>query len=252
MYNTDPRKGGSELWRWDLARNLTASITLDSGSDFGVFSPDGANIASSSRKTRGYALIMQPSGGGGKRETLLESPPLKAVDHWSPNGQFLAFTENFRLWILPLAGEGHAYRFYPGNVSQYHGQFSPDGKWIAYSSNETGEFEVYVQPFPASGAKWRISTQGGAQPRWRSDGKEMYYRLRDGKVMATSVTFSGKIQVGLPQMLFQASPDPFYPDLGNSYDGTRNGQRFVINTLIDNDRVSPITVIVNWPAALKH
>ncbi len=149
-------------------------------------------------------------------------------------------------------GDRKPYQFYPTASLQFHGIFSPDGKWIAYSSNETGDFEVYVQPFPATGAKFQISTHGGAQPRWRGDGKEMYYRARDGKLMAVSITLGAKLEVGLPHMLFQASPDPLYPDLGNSYDVTRDGKRFVINTALDTDRGSPITVIVNWPAAFKR
>jgi eukaryotic-like serine/threonine-protein kinase len=252
IYNQpDPGNGVSELWRLDLGRNTPSLVTFVS-SDFPVFSADGASIAFVSSKSGKFALTRQSSAGGNNPETLFESPPLKAATGLSPDGKFLAFTQNYRLWILPLTADRRPYRFYAVDCYQQHGQFSPDGKWIAYSSNETGNFEVYVQPFPATGAKAQISTHGGAQPRWRGDRKEMYYRSRDGKVMAVSITLGAKLAVGLPHMLFQAGADPLYPDLGSSYDVTRDGQRFIVNTSLDNDRVSPITVIVNWPAALKH
>lgn len=253
VYNEpDPQNGVAEVWKLDLGRNTKSLVTFDSGSDFPVFSADGASIAFLSSKSGKYVVTRQSSEGGSNPETLLDSPPLKPVTGLSPDDKFLAFTENYRLWILPLIGDRRPYRFYAVECYQQHGQFSPDGKWIAYSSNETGDFEVYVQPFPATGAKFQISTHGGAQPRWRGDGKEMYYRSRDGKVMAVSVSLGAKLEVGLPHMLFQVRPDPLYPSLGSSYDVTRDGQRFIVNTSFENDRGSPISVIVNWPAALKH
>ena len=252
IYNqVDPRNGVSELWRLDLARNTNSVITFDTGADFAAFSPDGASIAYCSPKMGQFAIIRQSSGGGGDHEILFENAQFKSLTGFSPDGRFLAFTANYRLWILPLAGDRHPYRFYSVDCSQHHGQFSPDGKWIAYSSDETGDFEVYVQPFPATGAKSQISTHGGAQPRWRGDGKEMYYRSRDGKLMAVSIRVGAKLEVGLPQVLFQASPDPLYPAIATSYDVTRDGKRFVINTALDDGRGSPITVIVNWAAQLK-
>jgi hypothetical protein len=115
-------------------------------------------------------------------------------------------------------------------------------------SNETGDYDVYVQPFPATGAKWKVSAQGGAQPRWRGDGKELFYLTVDGKMMAVPVKTTGGFEAGAPHMLFQSSPDPLYPNLGMSYAVTRDGQRFLVNAAMDERRNSPITIITNWTA----
>lgn len=123
---------------------------------------------------------------------------------------------------------------------------------MAYTSNETGDFEVYVQPFPATGEIWKVSSRGGAQPRWRRDGKEMFYRTSDGKLMAVQVKAAPKFEAGVPRMLFQAGADPLYPNLGTGYAVTPDGQRFLINSAIDESRASPITIFVNWTAALKR
>jgi hypothetical protein len=130
--------------------------------------------------------------------------------------------------------------------------FAPDGKWIAYTSTETGDMEVYVQPFPATGQKWKISAHGGAQPRWRRDGKEMFYRTVDGKMMAVAVKTTGGFEAGVPRMLFQSSADPLYPNLGLPYDVTADGQRFLVNAAADQSRASSITIITNWTAGLKR
>src|SRR5262249_33283892 len=131
-----------------------------------------------------------------------------------------------------------------------HGIFSPDGKWIAYTCDETGNNEVYVQPFPATGAKHKISANGGAQPRWRGDGKELFYRTEDGKMMAASINAAGGFEAGVPKMLFAASADPLYPSLAIPYAVTRDGQRFPVNRARDETRASPLTVITNWSAAM--
>jgi hypothetical protein len=151
-----------------------------------------------------------------------------------------------------LTGERRPYRFYASENLQRPGIFSPDGKWIAYTSNETGVYEVYVQPFPAAGEKWKIPAQGGAQPRWRGDGKEMFYRTLDGKMMAVSVNTTGGFKAEAPRMLFQSSADPLFPNLGMSYAVTSDGQRLLMNAAADESRASPITIITNWTAGLKR
>ena len=119
------------------------------------------------------------------------------------------------LSILPLTGEMKPYRFYRSEYEQSQGTFSPDGKWIAYSSKETGETEVYVQPFPAKGEKWKVSAGGGAQARWRRDGKELFYRTVDGKMMVVSVKTTGSFEAGVPRLFVHGAgrsgvPEPGY------------------------------------------
>jgi hypothetical protein len=134
-----------------------------------------------------------------------------------------------------------------------NGQFSPDRKWVAYNSNETGKWEVYVTSFPEPGGKWQISTGGGEQPRWRGDGKELFYLSSDGRVMAVAVTTGAHFSSGPPMALFQANPrQPVsYLDIF-AYDVTRDGQKFLINTDVRQTEAVPLAVVLNWSAKLNN
>jgi Tol biopolymer transport system component len=133
-----------------------------------------------------------------------------------------------------------------------HGRFSPDGKWVAYASDESGRAEVYVQPFPGPGQRWQISTTGGDQPAWRSDGKEFFYIAPDRKLMAVSIKAGTGIEAGVPQALFEA-PVRTTSVTGsrNQYIATPDGQRFLVITLLEEATRPPITVVTNWTAALR-
>jgi hypothetical protein len=132
-----------------------------------------------------------------------------------------------------------------------NGQFSPDGKWVAYASNETGKWEIYVTSFPDARGKWQISTSGGEQPRWRGDGKELFYVSSDEKMMAVPVTTGAKFDPGTPIMLFQATPHQPVTNADQFvYDVSRDGQRFLINTPVKQTETAPMSVILNWPAKL--
>jgi Tol biopolymer transport system component len=133
-----------------------------------------------------------------------------------------------------------------------NGQFSPDGEWVAYASNESGKWEIYVTSFPEPRGKWQVSTGGGGQPRWRGDGKELFYLSSDNKMMAVPVTTGSKFDSGTPVALFQTTPreqvslnDVFV------YDLRRDGQRFLINTQVKQAEVEPMSIILNWPAKLN-
>jgi hypothetical protein len=200
------------------------------------------------------AFCRKAAGGAGSTEVLWESGNARTPVDFSRDGRLLSYidqTKGRQLWILPLTGERKPYQFYKSEYLQRPGVFSPDGKWIAYTSNETGEYNIYVQPFPATGDKWKVSTQGGAQPRWRGDGKELFYRTEDGKMVAVPVKTAGGFEPGAPHMLFQSYTDPLYPNLGIAYAVTADGQRFLMNAAMDGSRVSPITIITNWTAGLK-
>ena len=131
-------------------------------------------------------------------------------------------------------------------------QFSADGRWIAYSSNETGNMEVYVSPFPSVNGKWQVSNAGGQEPKWRSDGKELFYMSRDGKIMAVSVSTGASFEAGTPVALFQthrrqpmSSQDLF------SYDVSSNGRRFLIATKLDEPNAAPLSVLLNWASEME-
>jgi dipeptidyl aminopeptidase/acylaminoacyl peptidase len=166
---------------------------------------------------------------------------------WSSDGRFLLVSEidpkmTFDLWVLPMTGERKPAPWLNTPFTETLGQFSPDGRWIAYQSNESGSFEIYVQPFSATGAKWQISTQGGSQPRWRADGKELFFIAPDTKVMAATVTSSATTFVAAPPVaLFQTrivNPSATQKHL---YAVSRDG-RFLINELAEDSTPTPITL----------
>jgi hypothetical protein len=149
------------------------------------------------------------------------------------------------IWALPLFGDRKPFPFIEEPFFELASQFSPDGRWVAYNSNESGRSEVYVVPFPGPGAKVRISTAGGDNARWRRDGKEIFY-LERNTLMAAGVTASGsRVDVGAVQRLFDVPTfDGYWP-----YDVSPDGQRFLVNTM--ESEVAPLTIVVNWPAELR-
>lgn len=189
---------------------------------------------------------------GGPDENDLNGPAL------SPDGRWVAATRTFHgnsgrfflysrsdsrtradLEVLPLIGERKPFPFVKGDFDEAIGRFSPDGRWVAYRSNETGRNEVYVQPFPGPGGKLQVSTNGGTQPRWRSDGKELFYLAPDAKLVAVPVRVSGStFEAGVPIALFQTR-------ISGGYAVAADG-RILINTRVGEAAVSPITLLLNW------
>jgi Tol biopolymer transport system component len=149
--------------------------------------------------------------------------------------------------VLPLSGERKPYTFGQSNFNERFARFSPNGKWVAYCSDESGEDKVYVLPFPGPGAKWQVSPGGGCRPRWRHDGQELFYLSSDNKVMAAEVKASGfNFEAGAVHTLFEARSSNTF----ESYDVTADGQRFIVV----QEKVEPntaITLFVNWDAELK-
>jgi hypothetical protein len=169
----------------------------------------------------------------------------------SPDGKNIMFTgvgEKTRrdIWILPLGGK--PYPLLRSEFNEYQGHFSPDGRFFAYVSNESGREEVYVQSFPTAGGKWQVSTGGGAQPHWRRDGKELYYIALDGKLMAVSVKLGKTFEDGEAAALFQT--EVTLPN-SNRYDVTADGHRFLINSPVETTKAYPYKVILNWTSTLK-
>ena len=153
------------------------------------------------------------------------------------------------LWLLPLTGDRKPFKFFDSSSDEMQGNFSPDGRFVAYSSNESGRFEVYVQTFPRSDRKWPVSTNGGYEPRWRGDGREIYYLSDDRKLMAVSVGAGPSFDV--PKALFQTRTLVGIDVIRTSYVPSRDGRRFLINTQSGDPVPTPITVVLNWTAGLK-
>jgi dipeptidyl aminopeptidase/acylaminoacyl peptidase len=251
-------QGNMDLWLIDLARGTPTRFTFDAAVDnLASWSPDGTRIAFSSNRKGVYDLYIKPSSGAGADQLLWESTHGKLLMDWSKDGRYLLYADvdpqtGWDLWALPMSEAGEA----PGDrkpvliintpYEELEGQFSPDGHWVAYQSNESGRFEIYVQPFPGPSGKSRVSAAGGTAPRWRHDGKELFFLSPDLKLMAASVQTSGStFESASPVTLFQTrAATGGTANLRQEYDVSQDG-RFLINTGTETSTV-PITLILNW------
>jgi Tol biopolymer transport system component len=253
----DPQTGRNDIWLLELARGISSRFTSDPSEDYTpLWSPDGSRIVFTSDR-EGHANVFQrPSSGAGNDELILKSNADKLLDDWSLDRRFIIYDTNPKgsidLWVFPMLGDRKPFPFLQTEFNEGQGRFSPNGRWMAYASDETGRWEVYVRPFPASGDKWQVSTNGGADPSWRRDGNELFYIAVDRKLMAVDVKTDSTFHVGVPRALFEPRVSGLSPvEARNHYVVTADGQRFLINTLVEEGS-SPITVVVNWLADLKR
>ncbi len=247
---------GYDIWSFDIARGVKTALSFGSGSGQGnlypVWSPDGRRIIYTSYRNGKYGLYLKVSDGSGTEESLLETVDrIRFQTDWSPDGKIITYIEGaqggWAIWMLSLEGERKPYLFHKSQFAEREASFSPDGKWVAYCSNESGDYKVYVVPFPGPGGKWQVSPTGGCGPRWRRDGKEIFYLSSDNKVMATEVKASGSsFAVGATHALFGTRP---YGVFGR-FDVSADGQRFAI-PYEAGQPTAAITLVVNWPAELK-
>jgi Tol biopolymer transport system component len=297
----DPGRRTRDIWLFDIARGLRTRLTFDPADEFtSVWSPDGSRVVFNSRRKGHFDLYMKAASGAGAEEELLADSLDKYPFGWSPDGRFILFVvadpkTGFDLWVLPLFGDRPSTRsassgstvspvepstgsgrpepaegrkpfpFLQTQFNEAPGQFSPDGRWTAYVSDESGRDEVYVAAFPGPGGapgaaavqgtssgKWQVSTTGGNSPRWRRDGREIFYLAPDNKLMAAPV--NGQVsafEVGAVRPLFDTRPAGLGPARSAVYDVSPDGQRFLVNTLAEEAASAPITLVVNWPALLK-
>lgn len=247
-------------WVDDLSSGSRRRLTFDPASDaFPVWSPDGSRLAFGSARDGSFNLYAKESSGAGSEELLWKSADGKVPTDWSLDGRLLLFQQNdpankWDLWVLPMDGDRKPRPFLQTPATEFHGQFSPDGRWVAYTSNESGDLQVYVHGFaPGSADKWQISTAGGAGPRWRRDGKELYYLSPAFQVMAVEVKSGRTFEYGPPRVLFQRRRSGLgLGNFGIDYTVTAAGQRFLATTSVEETDTTPITVVVNWPAGLKR
>ncbi len=256
--------GNTDLWLLDATRMSRA--TFDAGVDqVPLWSPDSRRIVFNSNRTGQFDLYQKLTSGAGVEERLVASDQFKAPTSWSADGRFLLYNSidpqtSEDLWIVPMTGESTPSLFLRTPFRELWGAFSPDGRWVAYMSNESGRMEIYVRPFkgPAaagadanlSGGQWQISTAGGLYPRWRPDGRELFYLNAAGEMMAATIKVNGPtLAPGVPVTLF--SRQTFGVARGERpFDVAADG-RFLINTVLDG-AVPPITLIQNWnPEAKK-
>jgi len=248
---------GWDIWSYDVARDVKTRLTFGSASSQAnlseVWSPDGRWVAYTCNHAGKFALCRKPSDGSGSEEILLEGQDqLRYISDWSPDGKFLTYREPHQglwaVWMLPMSGERKPYPFLQSQFAQINARFSPDSRWVAYCSNESGELKVYVVPFPGPGGKWQVSAGSGCTPRWRHDGKELFYVSFDNKLIAADVRASGSsFEVGALHTLFDTRT--LSGTLGN-FDAAADGQRFVL-VYESGQSTAAITLVVNWTADLK-
>ncbi|MGH9415752.1 MAG: protein kinase domain-containing protein, partial [Terriglobales bacterium] len=250
----DGGRQAMDLWRYDLSRNVRVPFLLDFSMTMdGVWSPDGRQIAfSGARQSIKGDLYREPADDVGAPELLYSDNDFKVPTSWSPDGKYLLYESELRgesdvVWALPLTGARKPFQAAHGR----EGTFSPDGHWVAYQSEETGRDEVYLTPFPGPGPRWLVSTAGGEYPRWRADGKELYYVSPDNQLMAATVDSSATPpRVGAAQALFSpaagviAGQPPFA--------AAADGQRFLVITTASPIGPQALNVVVNWRPATKH
>jgi Tol biopolymer transport system component len=259
----DPARDVQEIWIFDASGGAGTKFVFSGAHDVApIWSPDGTRVAfSSDRKAKaGHLDLWIKPLDGGKEEILAESPDDRWAEDWSRDGRHLAFSgytaggrRNHPIWILDMAGERSASVFAADTEWQANGRFSPDGRWIAYESDESGRAEVYVRAFPGPGGKWQVSSAGGGFPGWRRDGKELFYLGLDNRLMAVPVGTEGTFRAGSPAPLFAihpAVPGVLYDISGAPYDVSRDGLRFLVNTASADQGSPPLDVFVNWTALL--
>ncbi len=248
----DPATDTRDIWVLDLARGVSSRFTFDKGDDLNpVWSPDGSRIAFSSDRTGKRDIYWKAASGAGADELLLASEGSKSLEDWSADGRLLLFNlNNTEVHAVPVSGDRKPYPVLKAPFTQAHVRLSPDGRWIAYSSTESGRLEVFVQNFPPAGGKWQISNSGGTEPSWRGDGKELYF-LSGTKLQAVDVKAAGSsFEAGIPRDLFEV-PEAT-AGRRNNYVATADGQRFLFVTTPKRIDTIPFVVVHNWQTALKR
>ena len=250
----------ADIWTIDVGRGISSRLTFDPANEvFAVWSPDSARVAFERASSEQPSLRAKLASGTVNDEPLLtveKQPFLPFLDDWSSDGRFIAYDINIgrgmEVWILPLAGDRKPFPFVQGPRSHNRAAFAPDTHWIAYSSDESGIPQVYVQPFPATGGRFQVSKDGGIQPLWRGDGRELFFLALDGMMMAAPIETKPEFQSGSPQALFASRSTSTAAGTGRrQYAVTRDGKRFLVITPERSPSGSPLNIVVNWLAAVQ-
>ncbi len=248
---TDAASQNTDIWTYDLetrgAKRLTFDPALDS---LPIWSPDGSRTIFASNRELKFDLYLKYTNGAQEEKIIPQDGPDRFPTDWSRDGKYVIYGRGPDLWFLMLP-ELRATQFLKASSTLKSARFSPDGKWVAYASNESGRWEIYVTSFPEARGKWQVSNAGGDQPRWRGDGKELFYLSNDSKIMAVPVTIGSNFDAGTPTALFQANPrEMFATSELFSYDVSRDGQKFLINAQLKT-AMTPLSVVLNWSAKLN-
>ena len=255
----------SQVWLYDLSRETLTRLTFGGTvNNNPSWTPDGKRIAFESNKEGPLNIFWQLADGTGGLERLTTSEYVQVPHSWAPDGQLLAYAEatsttGYDIWMLRMgessAGSGQVRKAQPFLRTRFDEavpRFSPDGRWLAYVSNESGRNEIYVQPYPGPGGKWQISTESGREPVWNRNGREVFYRSGD-KMMAVEITTQPSFIMGKPRMLFEGRYRPT-PATSPNYDVSPDGQRFLMLKPVEQEQAAPtqINVVLNWFEELKR
>jgi Tol biopolymer transport system component/predicted Ser/Thr protein kinase len=245
-----------DIWTYNIERNTWTRLTFHpaSGGGYACWSPDGRRIAYLLRTGALADLKERASDGSGEEEILVQGAEEPLPDSWSSDGRYIVYeTSNHQtgsdLWALPLFGDRRPVPLLQTRSDELAGSLSPDGQWLAYESNESGRFEVYLRPFPGSGPRWQVSSGGAASENarvlWRRDGKELYFTSADWKLMSVPLSLRSKVEVGVPNVLFALTKDA-------EFDVSPEANRFLVLAPVDSPAPVPINVVLNWTRGLNH
>jgi Tol biopolymer transport system component len=242
-----------DVWLYDTSRGVQTRLTYAPSDDFApAWSPTGDRVVFAGRRAgdRGLNLYEKSLSAAGEEKRLLDRDGVEIATSWSSDGKFLLFqsqSPGADIFALPIEAESKPIPFANTRFTEASAQFSPDSRWVAYSSDETGRTEVYVAPFQRPGRREPISTAGGGSPRWSRDGKELFYIRGDNTLMAVSISLGESLAVGASRPLFQAR----FRNVALPFDVTSDG-RFVVNRTVEDMTPSAITLVVNWPSAVTR
>jgi len=250
-------QGTQAIWIFDLARGTKTRLTFGNASQNSpAWSPDGKTIFYQSNAAGGFHIYSRAADGSGSEQTVIDSKDAEeVVPRPSPDGRYIVYSTrspnhpSTDLWALPLFGDRKPIPVVQSAFLKGGAAISPDGKWLAYHTNEFGRNEVYITAFPGGGAKWQVSTSGGSSAHWRRDGKELFFLDLSDNIVAVDVNLSGAApQLGVPHALFQASA---IQRQNGPFDVTADGKKFLVNIGNLKEGSDPLTLVLNWPAELK-
>ncbi len=245
----DPISGNTHIWLYEIARSIWTRLTFDPYNyRWPIWSPDGRTIV----YLRESSLWQKASSGEGSEELLFKSVNTLFPEDWSADGKFIAYTTNgpntqTDIWVLPMsaASERKPFLFLQSKFREEYAAFSPDGRWIAYQSDVTGVMEIYIRPFPGPGGSKQVSAAGGGLPRWRQDGKEIFFAGFNTNILAADIKLSETtVEIGAVRSLIQ------FNGVSENFDVSSDGKKFLVVTRGENIGSSALTLVVNWPGEI--
>ena len=248
---TDSASQNTDIWTYDLENQSAKRLTFDPAIDSTpIWSPDGSRMVFGSNRGVNFDLYLKDTNGAQEEKPIPQEGSDRFPTDWSRDGKYILYERGADLWFVTVP-EFHPAQFLKASSTLKGGRFSPDGKWVAYSSSESGRWEIYVTSFPEAHGKWQVSNAGGKEPKWRGDGKELFYLSTDSKMMAVPVKTGSNFDPGTPMVLFQANPREMLATSEQfSYEVSSDGQKFLINTRLKT-AITPLSVVLNWSAKLK-